>query len=91
MLDAEQIANWDESDADLMAADEYARRWRKGLPSDRFTDGHVGAVSVAKGIEKLKAQRDYLANVVASLLHEQAARNAVAMSPGEPEPKYGAV
>jgi hypothetical protein len=40
---------------DVLAALEYARRFRKGLPSDRWCDGHAGAVKVAKGIEQLAA------------------------------------
>lgn len=38
---------------DVEAAFEYARRWRKGLPSDRFCDGQKGAVAVARGIERM--------------------------------------
>lgn len=35
----------------LAAADEYVRRAEKGLPSDRWCDGHAGAVLVARGIK----------------------------------------
>lgn len=35
---------------DLKAADELARRKEKGLPSDRWADGHSGMVKVARGI-----------------------------------------
>lgn len=38
---------------DVLIALEYARRWRKGLPSDRFCDGHAGAVATARGIERM--------------------------------------
>ena len=40
---------------DVIVALEYARRWRKGLPSDRFCDGHAGAVATARGIELMAA------------------------------------
>ena len=40
---------------DVDVALEYARRWRKGIPSDRWCDGHAGAVQVAKGIERMAA------------------------------------
>lgn len=46
---------WEEQGESIEAAVEYARRWRKGRPSDRWTDGHVGAVKVARGIEALLA------------------------------------
>lgn len=50
MLNAEQIENWE---ADINTAREYARRRRKGIPSDRWTDGAVGAAKVAAGIDAL--------------------------------------
>ena len=39
----------------LDAAGEYNRRFMKGLPTDRFTDGASGAVRVARGIAALGA------------------------------------
>ncbi len=45
-------ARWGDS---LTAADEYARRKEKGLPSDRWSDGTAGAVLVANGIRAMQA------------------------------------
>lgn len=63
---------------DVEAAFEYARRYRKGLPSDRFCDGKTGAEAVARGIERL-------AEAVARQTVEEYERGAVSMSLGEPE------
>lgn len=35
------------------AAREYARRARKGLPTDRYCDGSDGAKAVAQGIDEM--------------------------------------
>lgn len=40
-------------DENIKAAREYARRARKGIPSDRWTDGAHGAKAVADGIDAL--------------------------------------
>lgn len=40
----------EENKAALDAADKFARRARRGLPSDRWTDGTNGASLVAEGI-----------------------------------------
>ena len=40
-------------DDNINAAREYARRRRKGLPSDRWCDGTKGAEAVADGIDAL--------------------------------------
>lgn len=40
-------------DENIKAAREYARRARKGIPSDRWTDGAAGAKAVADGIDAL--------------------------------------
>ena len=56
------------------AALEYARRWRKGLPSDRWCDGHAGAVKVARGIEQMAA-------ALVRLMAEEEARGLEAMEP----------
>ena len=76
MLDREQIDNWNDGDLhpDVEAALEYARRFKKGLPSDRWVDGHVGAVAVARGIERLTA-------AILRNIEEQAQRSADAMEP----------
>ena len=37
----------------IKTAREYARRRRKGIPSDRWCDGATGARAVADGIEAL--------------------------------------
>lgn len=37
----------------IAAAREYARRRRKGIPSDRWADGEIGAAAVADGIDAL--------------------------------------
>lgn len=34
----------------IAAANEYARRWEKGLPSDRFANGAKGEALVGRGI-----------------------------------------
>ena len=59
---------------DVEAAHEYVRRWRKGLPSDRFTDGHHGAVAVARGIERMAA-------ALARYVEEEHRRGLEAMEP----------
>lgn len=59
---------------DVSAALEYSRRWRKGLPSDRFCDGHAGAVAVARGIERM-------AGAILRNMEEEARRSADAMEP----------
>lgn len=43
----------DDTDQDIDAAREFARRFTKGLPSDRLYDGDHGAKRVARGIIKL--------------------------------------
>jgi len=43
----------DDLHPDVRAAVEYSRRADKGLPSDRWTDGHAGAVKVKLGIDRL--------------------------------------
>ena len=63
---------------DVEAAFEYARRYRKGLPSDRFCDGQKGAEAVARGIERL-------AQAVARQAEDEYRRGVISMSPGEPE------
>lgn len=81
MLDHEQIEHWqDDIHPDVMAAVEFSRRYHKGLPSDRWADGKIGAEAVARGIDRLVM-------AVARNMAEQAARNAASMSPGEPEYK----
>ena len=42
-----------DTDADIQAAYEFARRAAKGLPADRLYDGADGAMRVARGILKL--------------------------------------
>ena len=76
MLDKEQIDNWKDGDLhpDVGAALEYARRFRKGLPSDRFSDGHVGAVAVARGSERMSA-------AILRHMEDEARRSADAMEP----------
>lgn len=59
---------------DVDAALEYARRFRKGLPSDRWSDGHVGAVSVARGIEMMAA-------AIVRQMEEEERRSREAMEP----------
>jgi len=43
----------DQTDPDIEAAREFARRSIKGLPADRLCDGANGAHRVARGILKL--------------------------------------
>lgn len=38
---------------DIETAREYARRARKGLPTDRWADGKEGEAAVARGIDQL--------------------------------------
>ena len=59
---------------EVEAALEYARRWRKGLPSDRWCDGHAGAVKVARGIEQMAA-------AILRYMDEEERRGADAMEP----------
>ena len=64
---------WDD---DIQAAAEYAIRYRKKLPSDRWTDGVIGAEAVARGIEKLayelagRVVADYEAGLMSMSLGE---------------------
>ena len=48
MIDGEQIDNWQDN---IATAREYSRRRRKGIPSDRWADGAIGATKVADGID----------------------------------------
>ena len=66
-------------DTDILAALEFHRRWRKGLPSDRWTDGHKGAVEVARGIEAM-------AVIIAAYMAEDQRRGTESMSIGDPKP-----
>ena len=61
---------------DVEAALTYAERFRRGLPSDRWTDGHVGAVATARGIELLAAE-------IIRLRNEEVQRGRESMSLGE--------
>jgi hypothetical protein len=76
MLDKEQIDNWRDGDLhpDVEAALEVSRRWRKGLPTDRFTDGARGMIAVARGIERMSA-------AILRHMDEDARRGADAMEP----------
>ena len=66
---------WDD---DIQAAAEYAIRYRKKLPSDRWTDGVIGAEAVARGIEKL-------AQALAAYVEAEHEAGLMSMSLGEPE------
>ena len=74
MLDREQIDNWKDGDLhpDVEAALEVSRRWRKGLPTDRFTDGARGMIAVARGIERM-------ASAILRNMEEEQRRSADAM------------
>jgi hypothetical protein len=74
MLDREQIDNWSDGDLhpDVEAALEVSRRWRKGLPTDRFTDGARGMIAVARGIERM-------ASAILRNMEEEQRRSADAM------------
>lgn len=57
----------------LEAAAEFARRKEKGIPSDRWADGHVGAVNVAIGIRAMQAimamQSQVISEMFADMQH----------------------
>lgn len=73
---------WSDS---MRAADEYARRMEKGLPSDRWSDGVNGAYLVGRGIralqELVQIQTDYMANMLAENQSRNAASTEVFKDP----------
>lgn len=75
MISSDDIeAMQDDIHPDVSAAMEYWRRWRKGIPSDRWTDGHKGAVQVARGIERMMV-------TVAKYIEDDARRSADSIEP----------
>ena len=76
------------STKDVQAALEYARRARKGLPSDRWTNGVTGAESVARGIEALFQINEMLSGAFLSIWHEKMQSDLDGMGLGEVPEKY---
>lgn len=61
----------DQSEPDIKAAIEYARRAKKGLPPDRWSDGVSGAKAVADGIAALVHVNAMLADAFQNLWNEK--------------------
>lgn len=65
----------DENAGAMRAAEEYRRRWEKGIPSDRWTDGALGAEAVAKGIAAMEALLRFQARTLLDMAEQiEAAR-----------------
>ena len=71
----------EEHAAALEAAREYRRRWRKGLPYDRWADGTAGAVQVARGIEAMEKIMLMQADTMAWMLTQEKRRVDESMEP----------
>jgi hypothetical protein len=68
-----------EHQAALDAAAEFRRRAAKGLPSDRFADGHAGMVLVARGIAIMEGLLETQADVIRAMLDAERQRGIDAM------------
>lgn len=80
MITAEDIEAFrDANEEHEKTADEYARRWRKGLPSDRWCDGSQGAASVAMGIAAKNAKITMLTEALVRLWNEKQEAGNLAM------------
>lgn len=68
----------DERGPDIKAAAEFVRRAEKGLPPDRWSDGEIGAQSVAKGIRALFEMNQMVSGAFLTIWEEkmQAAQDA---------------
>lgn len=73
---------WSDS---LNAADEYARRKEKGLPSDRWADGKSGEMLVANGIRAQQRLLEMYASFALEVMAAERARNDAAMD-ATPDP-----
>lgn len=64
---------------DMKAAAEFVRRAEKGLPADRWSDGEIGAQSVAKGIRALFEINSMVSGAFMTIWNEkmQAAQDAM--------------
>lgn len=71
------------TDPDIEAAQEFARRFVKGLPADRRYDGSEGADRVARGILKLGI-------IIADYEENERARGEDAMRLHHADSKYTA-
>jgi hypothetical protein len=60
-----------EHQAALTAAAKFRHRAEKGLPSDRFADGHAGMVLVAKGIAIMEGLLEAQADVIRAMIKDQ--------------------
>jgi hypothetical protein len=87
MISADDIEAFRE-DADTW--DRVTKRWLNGTTKHREMTASETPAYMRHSLRMDWALRKTLAENEA-LRAELAARNAVAMSPGEPEPKYGAV
>lgn len=61
----------EEGNAAIEAANEYARRKRKGIPPDRWATTY-GQFLVARGIEEYARRLDALSDTVKVLMEEKA-------------------
>lgn len=83
MLDAEQMENWLDSQADAInAARMFAERARRGLPADRLATGTDGEKLVAQGIVALGALVDFQSNLIEAMTKAIIAAGAESMGLG---------
>ena len=69
-----------EIEAGLAACEKYVRRMKRGLPTDRFTEGADGARLVGEGIQAMFLMLETYKQIVADF-HEDQMRRADDMEP----------
>ena len=63
----------------IAAGTEFTRRWEKGIPSDRWTDGERGMHKVAKGIRARDRIIELLGDELLRIAAEERQRGLQAM------------
>lgn len=72
----------------IKAAGEYARRWEKGLPSDRFANGTIGEALVGQGIRAMQTIMTLQNAAILEMFQEIQARGSDAMRLYTADSKY---
>lgn len=70
------------------AANEYARRWEKGLPTDRFANGAKGEAMVGQGIRAFQTIMAIQNAALIEMFNEIQERGADAMRLHHSDSKY---